>query len=246
MASALSGHFHSLSSLRQLSLEFKFENYLPDSTCGLSKFLTYLPALQSLRLSFDHLSPYEAIPANLEIILGRLRPWRSLRNLSLQAVHTSDKYLRELLTSHTNTLRWLEFTQLTLFQPDNEGISDDEDGEEPKRGSSFIDLFRFLRATMSLEHARFHGQFLNGWDEAWTSPEPDPEVDYPYDCLKYRIERFITKGEPFPFRELSDDDKKGGFTAPLSRMRCMNRGDLIYISLGRSNLQFDQNLPHFH
>jgi hypothetical protein len=47
------------------------------------------------------------------------------------------------------------------------------------------------------------------WDGE--KPELDYGVQYPYDCLKHRIEKFITNDEPFPSRELTDDDDDVGF-----------------------------------
>jgi hypothetical protein len=208
-ADTLSKHFQSLGSLRHLSLDFEFEHDQLWSMSGLSKLLAHLPALESLRLSFDYI-PIEGTSANLEDFIDTSRPWTSLRKLSLQAVNASDKVLRELLTRHANTLSWLELTHINLREPGHEQTYDDEEGGGPKQGS-FLELFQFLREAMSLDHVRFNGNLLNSWDEAWVSPELEYEEEYPYNCLKYRIERFITKGEPFPFRELSDDDKGVGF-----------------------------------
>jgi hypothetical protein len=109
------------------------------------------------------------------------------------------------LTSHAKTLRWLELSYINLWEPSHD-LSEDWDGEKPEV-VSFIQLFQFLQETMSLKHVRFNEDFSNTWDEAWTLPELDYGVQYPYDSLKYRIERFRTNGEPFPFRELTDDDK---------------------------------------
>jgi hypothetical protein len=209
-ADTLSEHFQSLSSLRHLNLEFEFEHDKLWSSSGLSKLLAHLPALESLRLSFDYIPFHEGTSANLEDFVGRSRPWTSLRKLSLQAVNTSDRVLRKVLTKHAITLRWLELTHINLWEPGHEQTHEVEEGGELKQGS-FIELFQFLREAMSLDHVRFNGNLLNSWDEAWVSPELEDEEEYPHDCLKYRIERFITKGEPFPFRELSDDDKGVGF-----------------------------------
>lgn len=209
-AATLSEHFQDLSPLRYLSLDFHIVYHQPWSTSELSKLLVHLPELQSLRLSFGGcLSFTNSENANLEDIMGGSRRWTSLKSLSLQAIVTSDKFLRGFLTSHAKTLRWLELSYTNLWEPSHD-LSEDWDGEEPEV-VSFLELFQFLQETMSLEHVRFNENFSNTWNEAWTSPEPDDRDHYPYDCLKYRIERFITNGEPFPFRELSDDDKGAGF-----------------------------------
>lgn len=79
-----------------------------------------------------------------------------------------------------------------------------------------------------LEHIKFDSCFANYWDEGWITRDADwreqldnPEAiivpkQYPADCLKYRIERFITHSGPYPFTvpagsRYDDDDEDEWF-----------------------------------
>jgi hypothetical protein len=82
---------------------------------------------------------------------------------------------------------------------------------------SWIHFIQFLNEVMSLERVRFDGCFSNKWDEGWVTHDADWERDfgivrvpkqYSADCLKFRIEHFITHTGPCPFTpQTAEDDE---------------------------------------
>ncbi|KAH8595330.1 hypothetical protein B0O99DRAFT_511971 [Bisporella sp. PMI_857] len=192
--------YRALPALHYLSLEFGFSQHGDGETIQLADMIAHASSLTSLRLSFDNFSwddPSAII--HLPQVINDGLQWKHLRSLSLQAVATTEGFLRNLLLRHSESLRSLELSNINL----NVAAIPDQYG----RGS-WIHFIQFLNETMSLEHIRFDGCFSNLWDEGWVSRDADWErafgvvcapAQYSKDCLKYRIERFIIHTGPCPF-----------------------------------------------
>jgi hypothetical protein len=113
------------------------------------------------------------------------------------------------LERYTGSLRSLELSHIYL---------EEDTTENPDRQhGSWIRFIHFLERKLSLEHSGFNGNFSNSWNEAWVTRDADdkwlPEgsktpLSYTADCLKYRIERFVTHGglSPFTARTILDED----------------------------------------
>lgn len=203
--------------LQHLSLEFTHDQRVAEDMTTLGSIIASAPSLRSLRISFDTLSVavLHAVVHLPQVIYPTVR-WEHLERLSLQAVVTSEICLRRLLESHARTLRSLELSEIT-FEP---GLLK----KRTVRGS-WVNFIHFLSATLTLEHVRFDGCFSNQWDEGWVSRDPEderwpgsanPAVPYPADCLKFRIERFIThEGDsPFSPNTYTDDGWSGDYNLP--------------------------------
>ncbi|KAK9321775.1 hypothetical protein V1517DRAFT_159991 [Lipomyces orientalis] len=206
-AESLSDCYEALPNLEQLSLEFDFAQRSDGDAAMLARIIARVLGLESLRLSFDEFSwdhPHAVI--HLPQVIDETIRWEYLRRLSLQAVATTEGCLRSLLQRHARSLRSLELSNIKF-----------EDAAIPNqdRRGSWIQFIHFLRQTLSLEHVRFNGCFSNSWNEAWITRDADDErlfdlsgvsAPYPDDCLKYRIERFVTHGgvSPFTARTVKD------------------------------------------
>jgi hypothetical protein len=67
------------------------------------------------------------------------------------------------------------------------------------RGFLFI---KFLRHSMTLDHVKFHRVLLAKAGDCWRTGHDNggsQHPPYPDDCLKYKIERYITLAEANPF-----------------------------------------------
>jgi len=207
-------HYKSFPALKALSLEFSYSHAVDNRTSTLFGMISRSPSIQSLRLSFTQLDVKNSrLNVQIPTVINKARYWEHLRELSLQAVMTTEDYLRDILSKHANTLRSLELSNIDFANPS---------GENSPQGS-WINFFEFLNQSMALEHARFEGTFSNGYDEAWSSfshPDDsletvdlphnykrDPQLRHPPDCLKYRIERFVTREGPFPFVRIVNFDQ---------------------------------------
>jgi hypothetical protein len=193
--------FRNLSSLQRLTLEF-FHDSTPvreEGLTNLSKLLESLHKLRHLRISFGFIAiPHPLAAPALRFVMTKDVHFPYLRTFSMQAFIAPEKLLRAFLSSHSSTLRSVELSEIKLRShiPDL-----------PK-ADSFVDLFNFMRNNLSLEHVCFNGNLTDQWDQAWFSPKCDDNGDdFDYDCLKYRIERFITKGEQWPIQPISEEDE---------------------------------------
>lgn len=191
-----------LSKLQNLSLEFTQEaDIYEESLTTLARLLKQVPDLHRLRISFDWLpSAYRVCVPRLPKVIDISVTWTRLHHLSLQAMVTSSNDLQWLLKRHSTTLRSLHLAHMTFSRP----VS----GTELQ--SSWISFFQFLHDELSLDRVRFDGKLMNGFDEAWCTFDwgDDAFNEYktgkiqPYDqnCLRYRIERYVTRAGSCPFR----------------------------------------------
>lgn len=199
-----------LPALQHLSLEFDLDQHRDGDATTLASIIASALSLESLRVSFETFSFVDrcAVIHLPQLMCGTTR-WEHLRRLSLQAVVTTEGYLRDFLERHAATLRSLELSNIKLEAVFIAGQN---------RHGSWIRFIRFLSETLFLEHIRFNGFFSNMWDEAWLSRDAGYEwrelrsskapVPYPADCLKYSIENFVTHDglKPFTLRTNRDDE----------------------------------------
>lgn len=201
-----------LPALHALSLEFAFAQHGQDETGQLSSMITHASSLQNLRLSFGDFSfdnPSAVI--HLPNVISDRAELGCLRVLSLTAVKTTEGGLRKLMQRLSETLESLELSTIELEQaspPDEHG-----------RGS-WILFMRFLAEQMKLSRARFGGSLSNGWTEAWVTRDAgdvdigmdgtDSPKPFAEDCLKYQIERYVTRRGPTPFTEKTETETEEG------------------------------------
>jgi hypothetical protein len=188
-----------LPTLQHLSLEFELEQHSKEDATTLATIMAQAPSLQSLRLSFDELSWDDPLAViRLPYVIDHTVQWNHLQHLSLQAIAATEGGLRSLLLTHSASLRSLDLSNMKLRDTD---IPD-----QTQRGS-WIHFIHFLSKELSLKHIRFDGCFSNSWDEGWVTRDADYEMrfgathftPYPDNCLKYRIESYITHGGVSPF-----------------------------------------------
>lgn len=193
-------HLQCLSDLKILKLEFYKCDMFPESTSMVAKLLQNLPKLRVLRISFEELpwSDREWVARIPEVIYPNVT-WAHLSNLSLQALYTSSNDLRGLMRRHAGTLRSLHLAHMTFSRP-TRGV---------ELESSWPSFFQFLHDELSLIHVRFDENFSNVYNEAWFTRNWDEishgEVHarrYKKNCLRYRIERYVTHDGAFPFRSV--------------------------------------------
>jgi hypothetical protein len=199
-AASLNDCSEALPALRHLSLEFDLALHHDGDAITLARIIERATRLESLRLSFEEFSwddPRAVI--HLPQILPQTIQWKHLRRLSLQAVVTTEGCLRDLLQRHALSLRSLELSNINI----EAAAASNKD----ERGS-WIHFIHFLSEILSLERIRFNGCFSNLWNEGWVTRDAEEKrwlgstqgfTPYPDDCLKYRIERFITHGGVSPF-----------------------------------------------
>lgn len=216
IATSSRSYCKALTALRHLSLEFKLVLEDDVQSTFLADMVANLPSLLSLRLSFDYLSfdnPHASI--NLSQVIDSNATWRYLSKLSLQAVVTTEEFIRGLLSRHANSLRSLELSNIRF-----KGTTATTDKENRDYWVRFI---LFLGQAMSLTHVKFTGAFSNSWDEGWTTRDTDERrhhrqvgvpTEWPTDCLKYRIERYITQGAECPFRLRTENESRDCWDEP--------------------------------
>jgi hypothetical protein len=192
------------SGLHHLSLDFDDwgtgYNKAADFT-RLTEMISHMNSLRSLQLSFDLLEDNNTdLNPRIESIIPNVihARWVHLTRLSLRSFVTTEAYLRNFLLEHAGTLRSLELAWMRLEKPGPSGPL--------KKGGSWISIIQLLSESLSLDEMTFHGELSNGWDEAFmVGPIDDeyaeePAEPYnPDDCLKVRVERYITHGEECPF-----------------------------------------------
>lgn len=170
-----------------------------DGRESIARMISNASSLKVLEISFTYL-PYEnkTDVVDLSHLLEYRTYWPCLRRLHLQAMSTTELFLRKFLTTHMSTLRSLELKHLDL------DMHESESGEV--RGS-WVSIILFLQSDLELKDVRLGGNLSNNWDEAWCIHGPD-EDDQSVDiqrssnsggsCLKHRIERFVVHGGEFP------------------------------------------------
>ena len=204
-------HRLDMRNLQLLSLEFVYINSSsPAPNRAINSFLMRAPNLRSLQL---HLWDYPAIhpnPADFPrtgLFEYRLQ-WKHLRELSLSHMVLSPLRLQQLLQRHSQTLRSLELSHMTLHH-----------GSDTVSGGAralWISMIMFLSQSMSLKHVNFSGYFTTDTNEAWSTigrKMTNVDISPPRfeGCLLSRIEHFIIYGGPCPFtpkapKTLSDLD----------------------------------------
>jgi hypothetical protein len=194
--------FRNFSSLEHLGLEFNSNIYPRGSQSKLSEVFLHLPALRSLRLAFSPIQPDDMKRAeNLEEILGKASPFPHLQSFSIEGVKAPYNFLLTFLSNHSQTLRSVKLSHISLWDPAPQLLqSDDSDTAAPKPNTgSFFALFWFMRRTLSLEQVKFNGSLCNASSGVYSSSELDRRGKaWKHDCIKYKIERFITKGKEWP------------------------------------------------
>ena len=191
-----------LPALLDLSLDFTFDQHGEGETTELSSMIAHAASLTSLRVSFDHFSEDDpSAVVHLPHVIGDGTHLRCLHSLSLTAVKATEKHLRNLVQTHSQTLRSLQLSNIDFVK----AATADEFGP-----GSWIRFIQFLHDQASLHHVRFDGQFTNGWNEAWvtydagcqgtvSSGRDRAPRQYAQHCLRYRIERYVTARGANPF-----------------------------------------------
>lgn len=170
----------------------------------LASLLSSIVTLKNLALKFPLVVPKDA---NSTTKLSHFLPVAitlvSLHSLSLESIVTSEECLRALLLRHSSSLRKL---QIPWF----------EFREDEGSGGSWIDFIIFVHENLRLEKVRFTGPLSNGADKSWQTWDYEMPKDIsstdkvllrsiaaPDDCdencLKYKIERFISHRGQCPF-----------------------------------------------
>lgn len=184
----------SLPALRDLTLDFNHYSATssPDPTTNLSKFIKASPALRTLQLYF-------ATKTQLTAIINPETRLNNLKDLSIHALMTTEAQLRQFLLKHASTLRFLNLANLHFKNSGNDKVQDHR---------SLVSFFQFLNQSLYLEEASFDGDFSNyrtkdgrvGLPGLIPRTESNNfQTEFPPDCLKYKIERFVTRNGPFPF-----------------------------------------------
>jgi hypothetical protein len=191
-------------SLQIVSLEFAhLDSTLTAPHRALATFLKRTPNLRTLKLAlWDYGMGRD--PANFtpSFFLDYNLHWEHLKELSLSHLVLSVQRLKQLLQLHSQTLRALELSHMTLHH-----------GSEPVFGRAralWISMIVFLSQSMSLDHVSLVGYFTTDTNEAWSTVG---RIEYEYidpprhdGCLLDRIEHFIIKGGPCPFSAKLDVD----------------------------------------
>jgi hypothetical protein len=207
---------NAISALHSLTLEFEYgrPNSVPEDVSQLANFIGRARSLRLLHLSFGRtIEGYQSsgIIIHLSRVIDDSMSWEHLEMLSLRAIATSELCLRSLLKRQSSSLRRLELSWIIL--EDSTTPADDKKG-------SWISIIQFLHDELSLEKVHFDGHLKAGtidtespWSEDWRTqseaqaineksfPGLYPRLRYSEDCLKYRIERFITHRGPSPFQK---------------------------------------------
>ena len=197
-------------SLQILSLEFaNLDSRLLAPHRALATFLMRAPNLRTLQLALWDYTSVGSNPANFtpSMFFDYNLRWEHLRELSLSHMVLTIQRLKQLLERHSQTLRTLELSHMTLHS-----------GTEPVFGSAralWISMVVFLSQSMSLNHVSLAGYLTTDMNEAWSTVgrKMSEYIDPPrHDgCLLDRIEHFIINGGPCPFaRKLDVDSNHDG------------------------------------
>ncbi|KAJ3496095.1 hypothetical protein NLG97_g2915 [Lecanicillium saksenae] len=188
-----------LPELHELSLEFRKVRHEKDETPQLAEMIAQAGSLRKLRLSFDVLTAGKpGFDVHLPDVIGQGLHLRFLGNLSLMGVRTTEAFLRELMQKLSGTLSSLELEEISFETADSEWA--DPEMVELECNWSWIHFLSFLADNMSLKHAKFDGELSSG-QEQWEVGHDGTEgaQSSNHDCLKCRIERYVTHQGPNPF-----------------------------------------------
>jgi hypothetical protein len=192
-------------SLRLLFLEFAvmYSRSLAPHR-ALATFLMRAPNLRSLQLVLWDYTDVGSDPASFtpSKFFDYNLQWKHLRELSLSHMVLSPQRLTQLLQRHSQTLRTLKLSHMTL-----------QHGSDTISGNAralWISMIVFLSQSMSLEHVNLVGYFTTDTNEAWSTVGRE-KSDYvnpprPEGCLLDRIEHFIINSGPCPFAPKLDVD----------------------------------------
>jgi len=193
-----------LTSLSRLTLHFSRAHFVDGDGRKIARLIGRAPLLESLQLSFEF-STFETTEdvIKLEELLDKGSHWKALKTLKLQAMATDPEILTQLLHRHAPTLRSLELGHIDL-RPLG--------GYNAAPAESWVTIIQFLQENLKLDHVRFHGNFSNRQNEGWVTYDEATKhsrllrstpaasmVRYKQDCLRYRIEQYITRGGVSPF-----------------------------------------------
>jgi hypothetical protein len=217
-ASSKSHDFGTLSALRHLTVGFE-ENDETQGRGNMSKLkgLIATPSIESLDISFVPYMGDEPLSiARLSHLIDDKQHWPHLTTLSLTGFRTTETALRQLLERHSATLRSLKLSNMA-FKLSNIVFAVGNDLPELP---SWVKFLKFLNENLELIHVKFDGRLSSDFSESWVTYEYNddagycfgdtPRIPYPDDCLKYRIERFVTHtAEDFPFYPMPEFVKPG-------------------------------------
>jgi hypothetical protein len=205
LANSKKHDFSTLSALRHLTLGFELDEN-PREDISTLKLLCAMPSLESLSLSFDSFIGLE--PMHLSDLFDQNQHWCNLTALSLKGIITMESNLRHLLVFQAAKLRSLELSNIQLLEGDIAG-----------EFGSWVEFLKFLNENLWLTHVKFDGILHYCDSEIWVTHDYDDSAycsdistptPYPNDCLKYRIERFVTHGaEQFPFYPMPEGVEPG-------------------------------------
>ena len=182
---------------QHLSLSFDAVDTI-NSRALVARMIAGAPFLQTLDISFGHLPSEEGIYViGLSQLIQFRCHWPQLKRLELSGLCSTDKALREFISSHASTLRVLELGDILLIE--------DEELPGNHRGA-WVSMILFLRQTLSLQKVRLDGYLQASSSEAWCIHDPDldgywtdgrppPPVG---SCVKHRVERFVIEGGELP------------------------------------------------
>jgi hypothetical protein len=186
------------SGTRALSLSFHNAGVDSESFDKLGEFIASAKDLRSLHLSFSHYGRYAWLSPDVNDFFERMFYLPQLGKCSLAGLWISMRTLQKFLLQHSSTLRELSLGNIRFI-------------EEPSDFSLY--LFSFLAEQFTLDQVNFTGTFVgNGTIATYEKHEvPVTETTYhnylqkvdcepsepswKYDCLKYRVERYITGKE---------------------------------------------------
>jgi hypothetical protein len=133
--------------------------------------------------------------------------WCNLTALSLKGIVTTESDFQHLLVGQAAKLKSLELFNIHLNPVEGEF-------------ASWVNFLKFLNEKLKLAHVKFNGMLSNSSAEYWETYDYDDDAGYcfgdtsrtPYqdNCLKYRIERFVTHAvEDFPFYPMPEGVEPG-------------------------------------
>jgi hypothetical protein len=217
-ASSKSHDFGTLSALRHLTIGFE-ENDGTEGRGNMSKLkgLVATPSIESLDISFvSYMGDEPLLAARLSHLVDDKQHWPHLTTFSLTGFRTTETALRQLLERHSATLRSLKLSNMAFTLPSIVFAADNNLPELP----SWVEFLKFLNENLKLTYVKFDGRLSNDFSRTWVTYEYNdnagycfgdtPPIPYPDDCLKYRIERFVTHtAEDFPFYPMPEDVEPG-------------------------------------
>lgn len=117
--------------------------------------------------------------------------WSTLKYLHLEGIFVGERELMIFLEAHAGTLKRLELVDMSLYSnfPLGHGIESD---------LSWISLMKPMRRRLQLDHISFSGSLIDNLEKWVVRKDQEPCKsgigERHTDCLKARIENFITDG----------------------------------------------------